>query len=144
MFVPFRKIALSLAVLIFALACEQPTFPGVFEDSVNIPLLAKGGGEGKNGVTTWQVPGDFATIEVAIANANAGDWIMVGPGTFTGAVVDKVVHIKGVEDAVIDDGPPAYGFTQGFQLLSGLSGLPEIAVCGLMNFVHHGRFPNQL
>ena len=43
MYVPFRKIALSLAVLIFALACEQPTFSGLTEDSVNSPLLAKGG-----------------------------------------------------------------------------------------------------
>ncbi len=35
---------------------------------------------------TWSVPGDFDTIQEAVANAREGDTIQVGPGTYTGAV----------------------------------------------------------
>ncbi|MFQ5965335.1 MAG: hypothetical protein ACE5KZ_13755 [Candidatus Scalinduaceae bacterium] len=73
----------------------------------------------------WYVPGDFATIQNAIddASVNDGDTIMVGPGLFAGALVDKSVEIKGVGGATINDGPPhSSGLIQGFRLLAGSDG----------------------
>lgn len=56
---------------------------------------------------TWRVPGDFPTIQDAIDAdvVQDGDRILVGPGTFAGAVVTKGVHIKGKGKAVINTGP---------------------------------------
>jgi len=55
----------------------------------------------------WSVPGDFTTIQDAIDDSSVvdGDTIMVGPGSFAGALVDKAVEIKGVGGALINDGP---------------------------------------
>jgi hypothetical protein len=73
----------------------------------------------------WYVPGDFATIQDAIDDPDVmdGDTILVGPGTFAGAQVDKSITIKGEESAVIDSGPmhPA-GLSMGFRLLEGSDG----------------------
>ncbi|KAB2833102.1 MAG: hypothetical protein F9K48_09140 [Candidatus Brocadia sp.] len=73
----------------------------------------------------WRVPGDFATIQDAIGDANVtdGDLIMVGPGSFAGALVTKAVNIKGVDGATINDGPAhPSGLVQGFRLLAGSDG----------------------
>lgn len=73
----------------------------------------------------WRVPADFPTIQAAInsASVSAGDRIVVGPGTFAGAVVNKPVHIQGIGEAVIATGPlhPA-GLVQGFRLTAGADG----------------------
>lgn len=74
---------------------------------------------------TWNVPGDFATIQEAIDSPSviAGDTILVGPGNHAGALVTKEVEIKGEGGAVINSGPmhPA-GLSQGFRLLAGSDG----------------------
>jgi len=74
---------------------------------------------------TWDVPGDFATIQEAIDSTSvlAGDTILAGPGNHSGAYVTKEVQIRGEGGAVINDGPlhPA-GLTMGFRLLAGSAG----------------------
>lgn len=75
--------------------------------------------------TIWHVPGDFATIQDAIDSTDVadGDTIMVGPGNFDGALVNKSVTIKGKGGAVIDGGPAhSSGLIQGFRLLAGSDG----------------------
>lgn len=73
----------------------------------------------------WRVPGDFDTIQEAIYSPAVadGDRILVGPGSFAGALVDKPVHIQGVGRTTISSGPahPA-GLSQGFRLLAGSDG----------------------
>ncbi|HJY64984.1 MAG TPA: hypothetical protein VJ455_12580 [Ignavibacteria bacterium] len=72
--------------------------------------------------TTWNVPGDFATIQDAINNSNVvnGDVISVGPGNFNGALVTKGVVIKGEENTVINNGPVhGSGLIMGFRFLPG-------------------------
>ncbi len=56
---------------------------------------------------TWNVPGDFATIQEAIDSDLVldGDRIMVGPGNHYGALVNKAVEIKGEDGAIIESGP---------------------------------------
>jgi len=72
---------------------------------------------------TWSVPGDFSTIQLAVDGVSDGDTILVGPGTFAGALVDKSVEIKGVGGATIDSGPVhGSGLIQGFRLLAGSAG----------------------
>ncbi|MBW8040184.1 MAG: hypothetical protein FVQ85_09320 [Planctomycetes bacterium] len=76
---------------------------------------------------TWDVPGDFSTIQEAIDSPSVlpGATILVGPGNHFGALVDKEVEIKGEGGAVINDGPP-HGHpnidNQGFRLLAGSDG----------------------
>jgi hypothetical protein len=75
----------------------------------------------------YSVPGDLTTIQDAIDDANVvnGDVIMVGPGIFTGALVDKSVEIKGVGGAIINDGlahPHPSIDNQGFRLRAGSDG----------------------
>jgi len=69
---------------------------------------------------TWNVPGDFATIQEAIDSDQvlAGDVILVGPGSHYGAYVTKAVEIKGEGGAIINSGPmhPA-NLSMGFRLL---------------------------
>lgn len=73
----------------------------------------------------WKVPVDFATIQEAIDSPDvvAGDRILVGPGSFAGALVTKGVHIQGVGGATISSGPlhPS-GMVQGFRLFAGSDG----------------------
>jgi hypothetical protein len=48
--------------------------------------------------STWHVPGDFATIQAAIAGAADGDTIIVGPGTYVEVgqiVINKTLTIIG-------------------------------------------------
>lgn len=56
---------------------------------------------------SWDVPGDFATIQAAMDSALVidGDRIMVGAGNHAGAIVTKAVEIKGGGGATIDSGP---------------------------------------
>jgi len=73
----------------------------------------------------WRVPADFATIQDAINSPDVvnGDIILVGPGNFDGALVTKGIEIKGIGNAVIDNGPvhPS-GLIQGFRMLAGSDG----------------------
>jgi hypothetical protein len=73
----------------------------------------------------WRVPGDFATIQAAIDSPSVvpGDRILVGPGSFAGALVDKGVHIQGHGRTTIASGPAhPSGMSQGFRLLEGADG----------------------
>ena len=74
--------------------------------------------------TTWTVPGDFATIQDAIDSDDVvdGDTILVGPGDWFGAIVDKDVEIRGEGGAVIVDGPVSGVWEFGFRLSSGSDG----------------------
>lgn len=75
-----------------------------------------------NPVTTWYVPGDFATIADAINSPNvaSGDVIRIGAGNFAGALITKGVKLIGDVNTVINSGPvhPS-GLIMGFRLLSG-------------------------
>jgi hypothetical protein len=74
---------------------------------------------------TWNVPGDYATIQDAIDSPDVmeGHTILVGPGNHYGALVTKAVEIKGEGGAVINDGPAhSSGLIQGFRLLAGSDG----------------------
>jgi hypothetical protein len=87
---------------------------------VTVPAIAA-----KKTGNTWGIPRDFATIQDAIDSPDVadGDTIMVGPGTFAGALVDKDVTIMGIGNAVINDGPAhGSGLIQGFRLLDGSDG----------------------
>ncbi|MHC4640185.1 MAG: right-handed parallel beta-helix repeat-containing protein, partial [Planctomycetota bacterium] len=70
---------------------------------------------------TWNVPGDFATIQEAIDSAGVleGHTILVGPGNHAGASVTKAVEIKGEDGAVINSGPMYASYTTGFYFRDG-------------------------
>lgn len=77
--------------------------------------------------TEWYVPENFATIQDAIDSILVvdGDTILVGPGRYVGASVDKSIEIKGIGGAVINDGPThSHPGIQnlGFQLQGGSDG----------------------
>lgn len=73
----------------------------------------------------WSVPRDFATIQEAIDSAavESGDRLLVGPGSFAGALVTKSIRIQGVGRATISTGPlhPS-GMTMGFRLFGASDG----------------------
>jgi len=74
---------------------------------------------------TWQIPGDFPTIQAAIDSALVleGDRIQVEPGEHAGALVSKSVEIKGEGGAIISSGPAhGSGMSQGFRILAGGEG----------------------
>ncbi len=74
---------------------------------------------------TWNVPGDFPTIQAAIDSSSVlqGHTILVAPGSHAGAVVTKSVEIKGEDGAVINSGPlHSSGLVQGFRMVEGSSG----------------------
>jgi hypothetical protein len=74
---------------------------------------------------TWNVPGDFVTIQEAVNSDDVidGDQILVGPGGHAGAKLTKELDIKGEGGALIDDGPVhSSGLIQGFRLLAGSDG----------------------
>ena len=53
-----------------------------------------------------RVPAEYATIQLAVDAANAGDLIVVAPGDYEGAVVNKPVTIRGIGKARIIEGVP--------------------------------------
>lgn len=57
--------------------------------------------------SVWQVPNDFETIQEALDSNSVvdGDFIFVGRGEHSGAIVTKAVGIVGLPGAVITDGP---------------------------------------
>ncbi|MFQ5852456.1 MAG: nitrous oxide reductase family maturation protein NosD [Candidatus Binatia bacterium] len=53
-----------------------------------------------------KVPEDYSTIQAAIDAAQDGDLILVEPGEYAGAIVNKTVDIRGEEgETVINSGP---------------------------------------
>lgn len=107
------------AVLLVAVACDR-TLP---TDATAARLVPGSAVAAKT--PTWTVPGDFATIQAAIDNAAVqnGDQIVVGPGTFDGALVTKGVHIVGRGQTLINGGPVhGSGLIQGFRFLTGSDG----------------------
>jgi hypothetical protein len=70
---------------------------------------------------TWNVPGEFLTIQDAIDSDDVvgGDTILVGPGNHDGATVTKAVEIKGKGGAVIDFGPMYASYMTGFLFRDG-------------------------
>lgn len=80
---------------------------------------------GSAAAADWRVPRDFNTIQAAINSPDVadGDRILVGPGSFAGALVTKSVHIQGVGRTVISTGPrhPS-GLVLGFRLFDGSDG----------------------
>ncbi|MFC2088939.1 hypothetical protein ACFLSX_04995 [Calditrichota bacterium] len=120
----FKLSYLILFVLCLGLvfySCQDSSSPTAVNnlDQDGINSLAKK-------TTSWNVPGDFATIEDALNDVSVldGHTIMVGPGNFAGAYISKAVNIKGIGSAVIDDGPmhPTAGLSMGFRLLAGSDG----------------------
>lgn len=93
--------------------------------AVSIAAFVIAGALSAASAAEWRVPGDFATIQAAIDSdaVAAGDVILVGPGSYAGALVTKRVAIQGEGRAVINTGPlhPS-GKTQGFRLLAGSDG----------------------
>jgi hypothetical protein len=88
--------------------------------AVSLVLLA-GAAQG----ASWQVPGDFSSIQAALDSALVidGDRIIVEPGEHAGALVTKAVEIKGEGGASITSGPAhSSGLIQGFRLLAGSDG----------------------
>lgn len=65
------------------------------------------GATGPTEAATWNVPGDFATIQEAMDSPLVvdNDRILVGSGSHAGAVVTKAVEIKGEGGAIINSGP---------------------------------------
>jgi len=81
------------------------------DDSDGTPGAAKGQSTG----ATLRVPGDYATIQAAVDDAEPGDLILVGPGTYKEAVTVETdeLTIRGTDrNEVILDG--------GFELDTGL------------------------
>ena len=76
---------------------------------------------------THSVPQDFGTIQLAVDNANAGDTIRVGPGTWCGARITKTLNLVG-EGATImgcpagSPGPVGDAIRRGFFVNSAASG----------------------
>lgn len=75
----------------------------------------------------------YATIQAAVNAASPGDTIMVGPGNWAGATVNKKLTIEGKYGAVINSGPnpimssgppPVYNtyIQEGFHLAAGSDG----------------------
>jgi hypothetical protein len=109
--------------------------------------------------TDWRVPDNFATIQEAVDGASAGDRILVGPGYWYGATVNKRLEIEGADGAWpgIIDGPISEDITSGIRLVEGSAGskishmqfeVVKIGVCGdhvdnvtvtQCNFFHLGQ-----
>ena len=105
----FTCLLLVILLLIVSIGCSKMPIEAENTEQTEITSLAK------KALSTWEVPGDFATIQEAIDHIDVmpGDIIRVGTGNHAGAYVSKSVIIKGKGGAVINSGPmhPA-GFFQ--------------------------------
>jgi nitrous oxidase accessory protein NosD len=103
-------------------------------------LLAAAPGEAQARVR--RVPERYATIQAAVAAADAGDVIDVGPGSHCGATIDRPVSLQGHGRATIvgcADGPVlSNGVRAGFRLpgANGASGASGTQIDG---FIFDGR-----
>lgn len=83
--------------------------------AATVPALAKAG----KGAGICNVPKDYATIQEAVNDSDC-DIVIVGKGEWFGANVDRLVEIKGVGGAIINDGPLHWsGNNFGFALYYG-------------------------
>ena len=94
--------------------------------------------------TVWHVPEDFTTIQAAVDSVDNGDTIIVGSGSYAGAVVTKTVTIKGTDGAMITSGVPyneegTSALTTAFLLKEGADGA-EISHLIIPNDVNNGYF----
>lgn len=77
---------------------------------------------------TIRVPQDYATIQLAVNNATAGDTIRVGPGDWCGARITKTLNLVGEGNATIVGCPPGVPgpvgavFRRGFRIEATASG----------------------
>ena len=113
-----------------AISCEDTDFNGVPDEC-----------EGFEDATVLDVPGEYATIQAAIADATTGDTVRVGPGVWTGsgdAVIDfqgkliTVESVEGAETTILDgsglrrvvnfsDGETAEAVLVGFTIRNGIA-----------------------
>lgn len=88
---------------------------------------------------TIRVPEDYATIQLAVNNATAGDTIRVGPGNWCGARITKTLNLIGEGNATIVGcaagvpGPVGVLIRRGFHLNKEASGT------AIRNFTFEGR-----
>lgn len=57
-----------------------------------------------------RVPEEYQTIQSAIATAEDGDTILVSPGTYVGAIIDKTITLRARGRVIINDGPNSHSF----------------------------------
>lgn len=114
-----RTTTILSAVLLAVAACDQQNPSAVTAPTLNpgqvAPALSP----------TWRVPGDFATIQDAVNDADVqdGDQITLGPGSHDGVILTKSLHFVGTGGASIDGGPlHSSGLVQGFRLNAGSDG----------------------
>ena len=75
-----------------------------------------------------RVPEDYATIQLAVDNAQAGDRIQVGPGKWCGARITKTLHLTADGGATIigcpagNPGPVGSVFRRGFRIEAAATG----------------------
>ncbi len=106
------KRIIILVIALFAVAILVPTSTAMAKGQ---PLMVDDDGV--------ECPGAYPTIEAALSAAVDGDTILVCPGSYAGALVDKSVEIKGTGGATIDDGPAhGSGLSQGFRMMAGSDG----------------------
>jgi parallel beta-helix repeat protein len=116
-----------------------------------------GSGDPRAQGTTFNVPGDFSSIQAAHETADSGDTILVAPGTYIGPIfISKAITVashflvSGDEDfvrsTILDGGGGAFVITipsgvegrptiQGFTIQNGLDGITANAMFNLLNCV---------
>jgi hypothetical protein len=90
------------------------------------------------------VPDQHPTIQAAVDAASPGDRILVGPGNYAGAIIDKWVKISGAgNETVITEGFQPGRFWTAFRIVSGadkteisdltiaMSGPPDVMMTGI-------------
>jgi parallel beta-helix repeat protein len=98
-----KKTFIFLLALVMALGISLIATMPVAADPGNTYYVSTTGSD-VTGDGSYSNP--WATIQHAVDNVSSGDTIMVAPGTYTGAIVDKGVTISGLGpgDSVIDTG----------------------------------------
>ncbi|MDD5645747.1 MAG: right-handed parallel beta-helix repeat-containing protein [Candidatus Bipolaricaulis sp.] len=113
------RVLVVLALGATASGCMGPLLPA--GDSTSLSVQPRGA----TSQTTWRVPTDYATIQLAVDSPDvaAGDRVLVEAGAHAGALIQKPVQIWGEDGAVIASGPVhSSGLIQGFRLLAGSDG----------------------